>query len=102
LRVPAVIRWPGQLFAGVASEQVTIGMDWFPTLLAAAGAAPDPAFPPDGIDLLPLLTQASAPLPRKLFWRYKLHGQRAMRDGAGNTSRSWIMRFCSTWPQGRL
>ena len=102
LRVPAVIRWPGQLLAGVASEQVTIGMDWFPTLLAAAGAAPDPAFPPDGIDLLPLLTQASAPLPRKLFWRYKLHGQRAMRDGAGNTSRSWIMRFCSTWPQGRL
>src|SRR5215472_10571091 len=81
LRVPAVIRWPGQLFAGVASEQVTIGMDWFPTLLAAAGAAPDPAFPPDGIDLLPLLTQASAPLPRKLFWRYKLHDQRAMRDG---------------------
>jgi len=81
LRVPAVIRWPGQLFAGVASEQVTIGMDWFPTLLAAAGAVPDPAFPPDGIDLLPLLTQASAPLPRKLFWRYKLHGQRAMRDG---------------------
>jgi len=81
LRVPAVIRWPGQLFAGVASEQVTIGMDWFPTLLAAAGAVPDPAFPPDGIDLLPLLTQASAPLPRKLFWRYKLHDQRAMRDG---------------------
>ena len=81
LRVPAVIRWPGQLPGGIVSEQVTIGMDWFPTLLAAAGTAPDPAFPPDGIDLLPLLTQPSAPLPRKLFWRYKLHAQRAMRDG---------------------
>jgi arylsulfatase A-like enzyme len=81
LRVPAVIRWPGQLPADMASDQVTIGMDWFPTLLAAAGAAPDPAFPPDGIDLLPVLTQASAPLSRKLFWRYKLHDQRAMRDG---------------------
>ena len=81
LRVPAVIRWPGQLPGGIVSEQATIGMDWFPTLLAAAGTAPDPAFPPDGIDLLPLLTQASAPLPRKLFWRYKLHAQRAMRDG---------------------
>ena len=31
-------------------------MDWLPTLLAAAGAAPDPAFPPDGINLLPVLT----------------------------------------------
>src|SRR5499427_148417 len=80
LRVPAVIRWPGQLFAGVASEQVTIGMDWFPTLLAAAGAAPDPAFPPDGIDLLPLLT-GGAPVERKLFWRYKTLRQRAARIG---------------------
>ena len=31
-------------------------MDWMPTLLAAAGVAPDPAFAPDGINLLPVLT----------------------------------------------
>ena len=30
-------------------------MDWMPTLLAAAGAQPDPAYPPDGINLLPVL-----------------------------------------------
>ena len=56
-------------------------MDWFPTLLAAAGAAPNPAFPPDGIDLLPCLTQRGAPVPRKLFWRYKYNDQQAARDG---------------------
>jgi arylsulfatase A-like enzyme len=50
LRVPALIRWPGHLPCGVVSEQVTIGMDWVPTLLAAAGAARDPAYPLDGID----------------------------------------------------
>jgi arylsulfatase A-like enzyme len=81
LRIPAIIRWPGHIPAGVASDQVTISMDWFSTLLAAAGAEPDPNFPPDGTDLLPVLTGSSPPSSRKLFWRYKLHDQRAMRDG---------------------
>src|ERR1035438_993208 len=59
-------------------------MDWMPTLLAAAGLTPDPAFPPDGINLLPMLTQNTpnaANVERKLFWRYKANQQRAARDG---------------------
>jgi arylsulfatase A-like enzyme len=56
-------------------------MDWMPTLLAAAGVSADPAFPPDGISLLPMLTQNSSPVVRKLFWRYKANAQRAARDG---------------------
>jgi arylsulfatase A-like enzyme len=56
-------------------------MDWLPTLLAAAGIAPDPAFPPDGMNLLPILAQNAAPVPRKLYWRYKANAQRAARDG---------------------
>ena len=56
-------------------------MDWFTTLLAAAGVAPDPAFTPDGMDLLPVLTQNAPLIPRKLFWRYKANAQRAIRDG---------------------
>ena len=56
-------------------------MDWVPTLLAAAGTAPDPAYPPDGMNLLPVLTRHAPPVPRKLYWRYKANAQRAMRDG---------------------
>src|SRR5258707_9871906 len=56
-------------------------MDWMPTLLAAAGAVPDPAYPLDGMNLLPMLTQNAAPVSRKLFWRYKANAQRAARDG---------------------
>ena len=48
---------------------------------AAAGAAPDPRLPSDGIDLGPQLTGA-APVARTLYWRYKAHAQRAVRDGA--------------------
>jgi len=81
LRIPAIVRWPGHVPARSTTEQVAISMDWLPTLLAIAGAQPDPAYPPDGMSLVPALTQNAAPVPRKLFWRYRFHAQRAMRDG---------------------
>jgi arylsulfatase A-like enzyme len=81
LRIPAIVSWPARIPQGRTSDQVAITMDWMPTLLAAAGVAPDPAFAPDGINLLPHLAQGAAPVPRKLFWRYKANAQRAMRDG---------------------
>ena len=81
LRIPAVIRWPGRILPDSVSQQVTITMDWFPTLLAAAGSAPDPDYRSDGVNLLPWLTQGAAPVPRKLYWRYKYAGQQAARDG---------------------
>jgi arylsulfatase A-like enzyme len=36
-RVPAIIRWPGHVPAGVVENGLISGLDWFPTLLAAAG-----------------------------------------------------------------
>src|SRR5205823_3596962 len=81
LRIPAIARWPGRIPAGAMSEQVMISMDWMPTLLAAAGTQMNPAYPPDGENLLPVLSGAAPPHPRKLFWRFKGGGQRAVRDG---------------------
>jgi arylsulfatase A-like enzyme len=81
LRIPAIISWPARIPAGRVSEQVTANMDWLPTLLAAAGTAPDPAYPPDGMNLLPHLTQETGLAERKLFWRYKALWQRAARIG---------------------
>jgi arylsulfatase A-like enzyme len=81
LRIPAIISWPARLPQARTTDQVAISMDWMPTLLAAAGASPDPAYPLDGINLLPQLAENAAPVPRKLFWRYKANAQRAARDG---------------------
>jgi arylsulfatase A-like enzyme len=81
LRIPALIRWPARIGAGGTTNQVAISMDWAATLLAAAGAEPDPAYPLDGMSLLPILAQGAAPVPRKLYWRYHYNTQRAMRDG---------------------
>jgi arylsulfatase len=36
-RVPAVVRWPGKVPAGKVENGIFSGLDWFPTLLAAAG-----------------------------------------------------------------
>lgn len=36
-RVPAIIRWPGKVKPGTVSNEMFSGLDWFPTLLAAAG-----------------------------------------------------------------
>jgi arylsulfatase A-like enzyme len=81
LRIPSVISWPAAIPQGRVTDQVSISMDWLPTLLAAAGAAADPAFPTDGISLLPSLTQSVGPVRRRLFWRYKANAQHAARDG---------------------
>jgi arylsulfatase A-like enzyme len=36
-RVPAIIRWPGKVKAGAVENGIFSGLDWLPTLTAAAG-----------------------------------------------------------------
>jgi arylsulfatase A-like enzyme len=36
-RVPMILRWPGKVPAGKVENQIVSGLDWFPTLVAAAG-----------------------------------------------------------------
>ena len=36
-RVPAMVRWPGHIKPGQVSNEMFSGLDWFPTLVAAAG-----------------------------------------------------------------
>ena len=81
IRVPGIVRWPARLKGGQVNRQVAISMDWLPTLLAAAGAQPDAAYPPDGENLLPVLLGEQPAVERTLFWRYKANAQRAVRAG---------------------
>ena len=56
-------------------------MDFLPTLLAAANAMPSLLVPPDGHNLLPVLTGAQPAHARRLYWRHKTADQAALRDG---------------------
>ncbi|MGH7720562.1 MAG: sulfatase-like hydrolase/transferase [Gemmatimonadaceae bacterium] len=82
IRVPALIRWPARLPAGVVSQQVGITMDLSASILAAAGVTPPPGYRAEGIDLIPLLERRRL-VERTLFWRIEGPGrlQRAVRRG---------------------
>jgi arylsulfatase A-like enzyme len=81
IRVPVLMRWPGHIMPGMRSDQVMASIDWLPTLLAAAGVAADPAYPPDGENLLQVFSGGDPPRARTLFWRFKANKQAALRDG---------------------
>ena len=76
IRVPYIARWPARLPAGHTTDRLAITMDWVPTFLAAAGVAPHPDYPLDGVDLL------DAEKARNLYWRMKFRDQKAVRSGA--------------------
>ena len=82
IRVPALIRWPARLPAGVVSKQVGITMDLTASIIAAAGVTPPSSYRPEGIDLIPLL-HGGGVVDRTLFWRVQtpLRSQRAIRRG---------------------
>jgi arylsulfatase A-like enzyme len=56
-------------------------MDWSATLLDAAGVAADPAYPLDGVSLMPVLRDPTHSFDRPLHWRMNHRGQRALRKG---------------------
>ncbi|GGC01491.1 N-acetylgalactosamine-6-sulfatase [Novosphingobium endophyticum] len=80
LRIPAIVVWPGLTQPGTKSDAPIMSMDWLPTFVAAGGGNQDAAFPSDGLDIRPALQGGDLP-QRDLFWRYKNHGQQAMRRG---------------------
>ena len=71
LRIPAMVCWPGA-HPGRAHQRA--GDDQHGLAPDPAGRrrrAPDPAYPSDGMSLLPMLAEGGAVHARKLFWRYK-------------------------------
>ncbi len=59
LRIPMIVRWPGNQVAGSVRDELVSTLDLVPTFLAAAGVAPPAALP--GGPLQPLLEGREAP-----------------------------------------
>jgi arylsulfatase len=87
-RAPAMIRWPGKIKAGSISNEIVASLDWFPTLVAAAGdsgikekmltgyKAGEKTFKLhlDGFNILPYLTGKEEKPPRKGFFYFNDDG----------------------------
>ena len=110
-RVPLLVRWPGQIPAGVVSNEIVQHHDWLPTFLAAAGEpdiveklkkghkAGDKTFKNhiDGYNLLPYLTGKEKKSPRQAFIYFSDDG-----DLVGLRFDNWKMVFMEQRCEGTL
>ena len=72
MRVPAAIRWPAALEPGRVTQTVS-NLDWYPTLLALAGLAPEPDATIHGRNFLPLLRGETVAWDNDLYGEYSQH-----------------------------
>jgi arylsulfatase A-like enzyme len=75
IREPMLVRWPGRVKAGTKCDVPVIGVDFYPTFLAAAGVAVPHGKLLDGMDLMPLLTQTGTLPKRALYWHFPIYLQ---------------------------
>ena len=68
IREPMIVRWPGVTKPGSTCNVPVINVDFFPTFLAAAGAATDKTL--DGESLLPLLRGDGELKRESIFWHF--------------------------------
>jgi arylsulfatase A-like enzyme len=80
-RVPAIVRWPGKIKSGTATDEIAAGFDLFATFASAAGAKVPEDRIIDGKDLTPLLTGATDKSPRDTFYYYGGFTLNAVRQG---------------------
>ncbi|MGH6760760.1 MAG: arylsulfatase [Phyllobacterium sp.] len=110
-RVPAMVRWPGKIKPDTVSNEMFSGLDWFPTLLAAAGDTDikerllkgtkvgDKDFKVhlDGYNQLPYLTGEQPKSARNEFFYFNDDGKIvAVRWG------DWKAVFCEQRAPGNL
>ena len=72
IRVPCIVKWPGQAAAGSVCDEPTISIDFWPTLAQIAGVGPNNQTQLiDGESLVPLLVDPDRTLDREaIFWHY--------------------------------
>lgn len=82
-RVPCIVRWPNRIPGGRTSDELVAIVDFFPTLLGFAGAAPVAGRVIDGLDLGPFLLGEADASPRRihLYGGYGESGIDTLRVG---------------------
>ena len=94
IRVPCVVKWPGQVAAGRTSELPSYFPDWFPTLTAIAGGQLPADQQLDGIDLTAEFKGEPSPKRNEpMIWDFAGYGGIvAVRDGKWKAIRRSLKR----------
>lgn len=88
IREPLLVRWPGTVKPGTVVTTPVSSPDFFPTLLEAAGAKPQPGQTLDGTSLVPVLRGEAQP-ERALFWHYPHYGNQGGAPAAAVRRGEW-------------
>jgi arylsulfatase A len=73
LRVPLIVRWPGQIPEKTICDGLTMNVDFYPTILDVLGVNGDSHQKLDGVSILPLWKTPKLSLERDpLYWHYPL------------------------------
>ncbi|MEO2013984.1 MAG: sulfatase [Fuerstiella sp.] len=75
VRVPVIIKWPGQTKPGSVSHEPIISTDFYPTILAVTGQGQRPFQHVDGKSLVPILTGDRSLDRDALYWHYPHYNQ---------------------------
>ena len=89
IRVPLIVSWPGEMSEGETTSQPTINVDFYPTLLEAAGIARDRKQLLDGVSILGTWHDPRI-VPRReaLHWHYPLEKPHFLGGRSGGAIRS--------------
>ncbi len=83
IRVPMIIKWPGQAKAGLQSKVPVISTDFYPTILDMLGLPLMPQQHMDGVSIKPVL-QGQEKLNRKaVFWHFPHYSNHGMQSPGG-------------------
>jgi arylsulfatase A-like enzyme len=82
MRVPCLVKWPGQVPAGQVSKALVTALDFYPTLASLAGHDVSTLPKHDGVNLLPVWRgENNGTSPREHFFYFKRNELQAMRSG---------------------
>jgi arylsulfatase A-like enzyme len=82
VRVPCIMRWPGKIPAGTATNELAATIDVLPTIAKLVGAKLPAGRIIDGKDIWPLMSgQPGAKSPHNAYYYYWGHDLQAVRSG---------------------
>ena len=82
IRIPCLVRWPGQVAKGSENDFPSYFPDWFPTLAEIAGGKLPEQQILDGVSLVGLIQGNEAQRDKPLIWNFNGYGGIvAVRDG---------------------
>lgn len=100
LRIPLIVRWPGNVPVAKVSDIPVVNTDWTPTLLRLAGGNPPENL--DGRDIGPVLrgSAAAKEKERKFFWHFPHYTNQGSSPGGATREGEW--KLIEHYDDGRV